>query len=161
MSGLSPQPSSSLPTITTHAKDKLKHQALEELAGVSLREVLDQDSRPTFVLDLDSDYIDYGSDHEAIQPLFCNAALRQHNRLLDSIADPNAEVTGDEDNGTTYQEFMSWATGATKFDDSRDVFPLTLTYHNLLWTGSTIRRRWRIVSGYQYYYNSHLPQEGL
>jgi hypothetical protein len=35
----------------------------------------------------------------------------------------------------------------TKHDDSKDVFPLFFEYQDLLWTGSTVRRRWRLISG--------------
>lgn len=35
----------------------------------------------------------------------------------------------------------------TKFDDSKDVFPQSFMFCDLLWTGSTVRQRWRLVSG--------------
>jgi hypothetical protein len=38
-------------------------------------------------------------------------------------------------------------TGVTTHDDSKDVFPLSFMYHEMLWTGSTVRKRWRIISG--------------
>jgi hypothetical protein len=47
------------------------------------------------------------------------------------------------------------------FDDSRDGFPLTKLYFDLLWVGSTIRKRWRVISGSQCYDISRLPEGAL
>jgi len=55
-----------------------------ELDALGIREVLDQDSRPTFVLDLDPDE-DKHNSLNSILPVFCNSALRLHERLLDSV----------------------------------------------------------------------------
>ncbi|KAF2260810.1 aerobic respiration control sensor protein arcB [Lojkania enalia] len=154
---LSPRLASSLKERTKSPKDHLDQQSLLELDSLSLREILDQDSRPTLILDLDSDYLDYGDDKDGIKPIFCNAALRLHDRLLDSVTGSIVEDTVQSSGTTTYGDFRSWATGVSKFDDSKDVFPLTLLYRDMLWTGSTIRQRWRIISGNQCYNVTHLP----
>ncbi|KAF2790043.1 aerobic respiration control sensor protein arcB [Melanomma pulvis-pyrius CBS 109.77] len=144
----------------TDAKEELEKDALNELDSISLKEILDQDSRPTFILDLDSDYVGFDSRKDDIRPIFCNSALRLHDRLLDSITGVATEQTS-QGSDATYDEFRSWATGATKFDDSRDVFPLTLVYQGMLWTGSTIRQRWRMISGNQCYQISDVPKGNL
>ncbi|PVI07107.1 aerobic respiration control sensor protein arcB [Periconia macrospinosa] len=136
---------------------EIDQEALSELDSVSLREILDHDSRPSFVLDLDSDYC--GKTTETIRPCFCNTSLQIHDRLMDSITGSGTEELIDEAERTAYENFRSWATGVTEFDDSRDVFPLTTIYSNMLWTGSTIRRRWRIISGNQCFSISQLPKE--
>ncbi|KAF1953321.1 hypothetical protein CC80DRAFT_494610 [Byssothecium circinans] len=162
MSGSSSQLSTPPGSTSQRPKDELEQETLDELDSVSLREILDQDSRPTFVLDLDSDYLDYEEGmRDDIRPVFCNIALRQHVRLFDSITAPHVEVADDAENETTHQTFKVWATSVTKFDDSRDVFPLTLIYKDMLWTGSTIRRRWRVISGNQCYNVSQLPRGAL
>jgi hypothetical protein len=156
----SPQERSS--TASPRSHDASGEDALNELDAISLNEILDHDSRPTFVLDLDSDILDYGDSKDAIRPIFCNAALRLHDRLLDSItgASKPEEIAGGSDS-TNYQEFRGWATSVTKFDESRDVFPLTLIYQGMLWTGSTVRQRWRIISGNQCYQAANLPKGNL
>ena len=60
-------------------------ESLDELSNVSFTDVLDQDSRPTFVIDLDPDDLDTASTKEVILPIFCNAALRTFEQLLDAI----------------------------------------------------------------------------
>ncbi|KAF1927776.1 aerobic respiration control sensor protein arcB [Didymella exigua CBS 183.55] len=136
----------------------LEVAALQELDSLSLKEILDEDSRPTFVLDLDPDFID---DTLAIRPVFCNAALNQHSRLLDSIVEASEECNSKDFAASTYDEFRIWATGISRFNNSKDIFPLTILYQGLLWTGSTIRQRWRIISGNALYRASDIPKSGL
>lgn len=138
----------------------------DELGALSIRDVLDADSRPTFVLDLDPDEglpaapcpPKPAKPIRPIIPVFCNAALRQHERLFDALVgpdatglpDPAAAATADTTPITTpatYNDFRRWATGVTPHDDSKDVFPLSFLYAGLLWTGSTVRQRWRLISG--------------
>lgn len=136
----------------------MEEAAMKELDSLSLKEILDEDSRPTFILDLDPDFV---NDNTVIQPVFCNAALKLHNRLLDSILEATEECIGNEPAAATYNEFLNWATGISRFNNSKDIFPLTLLYQGLLWTGSTIRQRWRIISGNALYRASDIPKSGL
>lgn len=136
----------------------LETAALHELDSLSLKEILDEDSRPTFILDLDPDFID---ETPAIRPVFCNAALNLHTRLLDSIVEAPEECVNKDHVAATYDEFRIWATGISRFNNAKDIFPLTILYHGLLWTGSTIRQRWRIISGNALYRASDIPKSGL
>jgi hypothetical protein len=119
----------------------------DELNALGVKEVLDQDSRPTFVIDLDPDEEGIITSANTILPVFCNAALRSHERLYDALVGQDAKGLFNTRDHPTYDEFKSWATGVTKFDDSKDVFPLSFLYGDMLWTGSTIRKRWRLISG--------------
>ncbi|KAF2744522.1 hypothetical protein M011DRAFT_479824 [Sporormia fimetaria CBS 119925] len=133
--------------------------AFNELCRIPLNDILDQDSRPTFVLDLDSDYVDYNTKDE-LRPVFCNSALRLHETLLDNVTGA-VEAQEPEPGFVTHLEFHTWATSWSKFDDSRDVFPLTCMYHGMLWTGSTVRQRFRIISGNRCYHVSDVPRDVL
>lgn len=119
-------------------------KSLNEFNGFDVTEILDQDSRPTFVLDLDPDDDTpcplYGHD-----PVFCNSALRLHERLTDAITGARGDI--EPNTGPTYQDFRLWATSITRHDDSKDCFPLSFLYADMLWTGCTVRKRWRIISG--------------
>jgi hypothetical protein len=174
---------------------------MDGLDALGIREVLDADSRPTFIIDLDPDHPSR-SVSTCVSPVFCNAALRSHDRLLDvvlgrdapaipaappappalavpavspasasvsasaslSASTPASTVSGsalsDHDParhgpdpggsrslGPNHDAFKRWVTGVTTHDDSKDVFPLSFMYHEMLWTGSTVRKRWRIISG--------------
>ncbi|KAH6685941.1 aerobic respiration control sensor protein arcB [Plectosphaerella plurivora] len=133
--------------------DTDRRDSLAELDSINLTEVLDADARPTFIVDLDPDEgITIGA--KRIVPIFCNAALRLHEKLYDAVlgrADPSGLTSDPDTEGdavtVAYEDFSVWATGVTKFDSSRDVFPLSFEFRGMLWTGSTVRQRWRLVSG--------------
>jgi hypothetical protein len=119
----------------------------DELDQLCIREVLDQDSRPLFVIDLDPDDEESPNAGNIVKPVFVNSALRLHQRLLDVVT--GAEVADESlaSGASLYKDFRSWVIGVTKHDDSKDIFPLFFEFGNLLWTGSTVRRRWRLISG--------------
>lgn len=131
----------------------------DELDRLTLREILDGDSRPTFVIDLDPDH----AVGQAICPVFSNAALKLHDKLLDSVTGATDKEIANEDRQrtTTHTEFKNWATSTSKFEKSKDIFPLTFHYQGLLWTGSTICQRWRIISGNALYQTSDIPRGAL
>ncbi|KAL9110587.1 MAG: hypothetical protein Q9227_004945 [Pyrenula ochraceoflavens] len=116
------------------------------LDALGIREILDADSRPTFIIDLNPERNLYARA-KGIRPVFCNAALCLHERLLDTILRDNSYEELDHQEKQVYQAFINWATSVTTHDDSRDVFPLTFHFAELLWTGSTVRKRWRLISG--------------
>jgi hypothetical protein len=147
-----------LAVLTKEYRDGLEQEARNELDSIGFCEILDQDSRPTAIFEIDSDYLNYGDTKNGLRPIFCNTALRLHDRLLDSVISGDGDDAASTPTSTTYHEFRSWVTSVTEFDDSRDVFPLTFLYRDLLWTGSTVRKRWRIISGNQCYAVSHLPK---
>lgn len=133
--------------------------AFQELDSLSLKEILDQDSRPTLVLDLDPDYV-FG-DKRAIRPIFSNFALRQHHQLLDNVTGTPDEDGKSDDDAKSYLKFYDWATGVSRFNDAKEIFPITFQYRNLLWTASTIRQRWRIISGNALFQTSDIPRGDL
>jgi hypothetical protein len=137
----------------TAAMSASERAALKELDCLSFKEIIDADSRPTFIIDLDPDSV---HQTPGIRPIFCNAALNLHDQLLDSITQED-----DAADTTAYIEFRDWSTGVSRFNESKDVFPLTLLYHGLLWTGSTVRKRWRIISGNACYQTTDIPKNGL
>lgn len=132
--------------------------------GLDVKEVLDADSRPTFVIDLDPDEPSPPAT-TVINPIFCNTALRSHERLFDAVlgnpsknsidsdlVNENAGLTQGDDRAdieatAAHKDFKAWAIGVTTHDDSKDVFPLSFHYQDLMWTGSTVHKRWRLISG--------------
>ncbi|KAK0651011.1 aerobic respiration control sensor protein arcB [Cercophora newfieldiana] len=121
-------------------------------------EVLDADPRPTFVIDLDPDEdipVRHPNGAQFLLPAFCNAALRLHEQLFDALVGTNAQgLDKDADEKETpgretykFADFKKWVTGVTPHDESGDIFPLSFLYGDMLWTGSTVQKRWRLVSG--------------
>jgi hypothetical protein len=58
---------------------------LEELDAIAITEILDHDSRPTFIIDLGHD-LDTVFSPDKLPPIFCNTSLRLYERVLDTIA---------------------------------------------------------------------------
>ncbi|KAF5967654.1 sensory transduction histidine kinase [Fusarium coicis] len=119
-----------------------------DLDKLNIRDILNADSRPTFIIDLDPDD-ETPLRSKAIQPVFCNSALATHEQLLDAVRGEQSE--------SDYGEFKTWATGITKQDDSKDVFPLFFLFKGLLWTGSTVGKRWRLISGNRLWQHPDTP----
>lgn len=138
--------------VANEAEQRLVSSALKEFDGVGIREILDQDSRPTFVIDLDPD-LEFAS--EQLSPFFGNASIRTYERLWDVVCG----VTNDEPAATAdaYAAFRAWTTSRTAFDESGDIFPSTHVFRDMLWTGSTVRKRWRLISGNKCF---QLPVDG-
>lgn len=124
--------------------EELAALAVLELESIGIREILDQDSRPTFVIDLDPD-IDGATNTKVLAPLFGNSSLKIYERLWDVVCG----YTTHESPSTPllYEDFRSWATSRTSFEDTGDVYPSTKVFFGMLWTGSTIRKRFRLISG--------------
>ena len=130
------------------AQEQQTCHVLQELNRVPIWDILDQDSRPAFVLDLDPDIIGAPVDVLALFPSFGNSALTTHETLWDAARGMRGDDLEDTAAAATlYASFCAWATSRTIFDDSGDVFPATYFFHNILWTGSTVQKRWRLISG--------------
>jgi len=128
-------------------------ELLDELNAIGIRELLEHDSRPTFIIDLDPDLV--AKDRPAsLVPVFCNAALRTYEALIDVVCGYAPVESLNVPANVSYDEFRTWAMSVTEFDDSRDVFPQSFFFGGKLWTGSTLRKRWRFISGNHYYQTS-------
>ncbi|KAM0346347.1 hypothetical protein ACHAPU_005778 [Fusarium lateritium] len=129
----------------------------EDLNKLNIIDVLNVDSRPTFIIDLDPDD-DSPLRSNLIQPVFSNTALTTHERLSDAVCGEEAPSVADKHaDAVSYSDFKSWATGITTQDDSKDIFPLFFLFHGLLWTGSTVAKRWRLISGNRLWQHTSPP----
>lgn len=126
--------------------------AMEQFENVGVRELLEQDTRPTFIIDLES--LDPTFKGTPLTPIFSNKALLSSEALQNVIIGRvAAEVLG---RFVSYREYQNWAIGLS------DYGPDTFLYGGLMWTRSTLRNRWRLVSGNPCYENPGLsPEEQL
>ncbi|WZH49774.1 hypothetical protein QYS62_010983 [Fusarium acuminatum] len=131
----------------------------DDLSKLNIRDILNADSRPTFIIDLDPDD-DTPLRSRPIRPVFANTALTTHERLLDAVrGEETLDVADEQADTASYSEFKNWATGITTQDDSKDVFPLFFLFGGLLWTGSTVAKRWRLISGNRQWQHTSPPTE--
>ncbi|KAF1835179.1 hypothetical protein BDW02DRAFT_638833 [Decorospora gaudefroyi] len=142
---------SKLPTPYSAPSDEGRNIGLDaavvtRLNTCSLPQLLDQDERPTFVLNMD----DYAKENgHPIRPMFCNKALREQEQLLDRVLTAPPHDPDPQSGNAKHEDFQTWATVISRYGDSRDIYPLTLQYNNLLWTAFSIYPNWRIISAHE------------
>ena len=105
------------------------------LGTIGIIELLECDSRPSFILDLERSQDPL---NERLHTIFSNKSLLQ----LPHIFGP-AEHTALEQ----CLQFKKWATGVPEDRHGTQSNTVPFQYHELLWTMSTLRKRWRIISG--------------
>ncbi|KAH8796996.1 hypothetical protein F5882DRAFT_458574 [Hyaloscypha sp. PMI_1271] len=123
------------------------------LGDIGIKELLEHDSRPTFILDL----------HALGQPLngrmpvvFVNRSLRFFDDLRNVIEaetfyPPTSRppTKQQEAAAAADADFKAWSTSVPNFDGSTDGYLPRHAFRGMYWTSSTLRGRWRVVSGSQ------------
>ena len=117
---------------------------LQVLSQVGIVELLEQDDRPTFILDM--------GNQANFQPgplhvMFANPALMAYRELYDIICgkavneSPGLAVTH------MFAEFKAWTVSFVKNNESMDVCLPSFLYADITWICSTLRKRFRLISG--------------
>ncbi|KAH6609340.1 histidine kinase [Trichoderma cornu-damae] len=130
---------------------------LQMLQGVGVLELLEHDDRPTFLVDLANPA---NANRPGLPIVYYNASLRAaesiHN-LLSPDQNPASSDLPDD-----FNEFRSWVVAASV--DSLDVPSSTCEYGGITWVCTTLRRRFRFVSGNITYHATRpaslMPMEG-
>ncbi|KAH8742304.1 hypothetical protein F5883DRAFT_671880 [Diaporthe sp. PMI_573] len=116
---------------------RLMSPELQDLHGVGVIELLDQDERPTFIIDL-MDTSNFGPG--PLKVVWRNAALRAA-AGVDELISKSAEGSVD------FSRFKAWTVSFVKEKRPMDVCLPSLSYGGISWTCSTVRNRFRFVSG--------------
>lgn len=111
--------------------------SLRDLQGIGVIELLEQDDRLTFIVDL-MDPANFGPG--PFKLLFMNAALVASTGIVELIS----ENSGDS---TDLTRFKAWAVSFVKDERSMDAWLPSLPYGGISWSYSTLRNRFRVVSG--------------
>ena len=126
------------------------------LAEVGMIELLECDSRPTFVLDLEQPRDPYDKQ---LHPVFSNASLQRLSHVLEPAKTRRDNPANDEEL-EQYSQFKEWATSSPTYDHTADIYPIPYGYQSLSWTSSTLRKRWRIISGFTIGVKETSPDSG-
>ncbi|KAK6583384.1 hypothetical protein PZA11_004460 [Diplocarpon coronariae] len=122
---------------------RLKPSSL--LEGIGIVELLEQDERPIFIIDL-SNPTNF-TPGSPLQLMFTNASLRAYEVVLEMVTgkadldSPGTAVTSD------FPEFKSWALSYVRHGESLDVCLPSMKYAGFSWSCSTLRNRLRLISG--------------
>lgn len=118
-------------------------EQLRLLSQVGITELLDQDDRPTFIVDL-GDTSNYNTS--MLHILYANTALRSYG-LLDVVSGRVEEQSLNPMVPNSFPQFKAWILGAAVDGESLDVCLPSFVQGSVSWSCSTLRKRLRIASG--------------
>lgn len=114
------------------------------IGQIGIAELLDQDDRPTFIIDL-GDATNYSDP--MLHVIFTNTALRSRPGLLDTVSGRAEEPSSNPMAPRSFSSFKSWILGAAANGESLDVCLPAFVQDSVSWSCSTLRKRLRIASG--------------
>ncbi|KAM0440948.1 hypothetical protein ACHAPT_000251 [Fusarium lateritium] len=151
VSSISPGRSESTPGSWGSSMDVPAHSAspdsrtlppgLQMLQGIGVIEFLEQDERPTFLIDLDNAA---NGSRAGLHILYYNASLRVAHEVLQSLTVDQEDASPE----TAFGRFKSWIMTPAKVRTPSDTNPTTHVYAGITWTFSTLRRRFRFISAH-------------
>jgi hypothetical protein len=119
---------------------------LKLLASIGIVELLEQDTRPVFVVDL-SDPLNYAPESLHLNILFANNVLRSSPSIWESIAGPPPERAFDQATTHAINQFRGWLMTNLSRVEGLDTNPLPVEHGGVIWSSCTLRDRLRVVSG--------------
>ncbi|KAH8179306.1 histidine kinase-, DNA gyrase b-, and HSP90-like ATPase domain-containing protein [Sarocladium implicatum] len=112
---------------------------LRIINDVGVLELLEQDDRPCFLVDLNNNA---NASRPGFHIHYMNPALKSARILLsDLLVLDQSNVEAAE----AYAKFKAWLFSPSKIEDGIEVTQTPYTYANATWTSSTLRRRFRFV----------------
>lgn len=112
---------------------------LQIINNVGVIEILEQDDRPTFLVDLNNTA---NASRPGFRIHYMNPALKSSKMLLRDLLIVDQSST---EAAEAYAEFKAWIFSPIKTQDGKDLPQAPYQYANALWTSSTLRRRFRFI----------------
>ena len=134
----------SLPRTSPEIADR-SYDPLRILSQVGIVELLEQDGRPTYIVDLKEAH---NYTPGPLQVIFANSALRADPALLDLVTGGSGlSPTSQPRDTDRFGHYKGWLLGGGSYSsDSLDVCLPSFTFAGFSWSYSTIRKRLRVVS---------------
>ncbi|KAF2796490.1 hypothetical protein K505DRAFT_373127 [Melanomma pulvis-pyrius CBS 109.77] len=138
---------SSLPrTASPEARERDRHDPLKLLGSLGVAELLEQDNRPTFIVDI-GDALNYTPASAILQIVFANNALRSNSAVWELVVGKASEHLAENAAGHASSQFKGWLLSTVVQGESLDVNPSPIEYGGMIWSCYTLRRRLRVASG--------------
>ncbi|KAF2868617.1 hypothetical protein BDV95DRAFT_500358 [Massariosphaeria phaeospora] len=154
-SGLSPPATTSVPsrrssdrsslTRTMSPESRDRHDPLRLFGSVGVVELLEQDARPTFVVDIE-DAANYTPGSATLQILFANSALRSSPALWQSVVGSKSDDTFNDAPSHASTQFRGWLLSTVVQVNALDTNPPPVEHGGMVWSCYTLKKRLRIVS---------------
>lgn len=114
------------------------------LSSIGIIELLEQDERPTFIVDL-ADAGNYGPGN--LNTVFANSSLRAYSGLHDLVSGSSMDESPGQTTPNTFLQFKSWVLSAAINGESLNVCLPSFMFAGMSWSCSTLRKRLRLISG--------------
>jgi hypothetical protein len=132
-------------TASPDARDK--SDPLRLLGSVGIVELLEQDTRPTFIVDM-GDATSHVSDSSfALQIVFANSALRSSASTWALVAGTPPAQTPDNTTALAANQFRNWLLSTVIQGAHPDANIAPVEHGGVVWSCYTLRKRLRVVSG--------------
>ena len=112
------------------------------LNQVGVIDILEQDERPTFIIDL-GNHANFELGHLRI--IYANTSLRATNGLLDQVTGQFDDDLLDLASMTSFNEFKAWSTSYVKNNEAMDVNLPSFVYVGARWTCCSLKKRLRLI----------------
>ena len=119
-----------------------RRNELDSLDQLGVIELLEQDDRPTFILDL-SNPVNYEPGPLAVA--YANASLRASSPILDVITGRAGQVSPGLNATMAFSDFKAWSISYVKDHRPLDVSMPSFYYSGSTWNSSSLRKRFRVI----------------
>ena len=132
----------------------MKPSAIHILNQLGVIELLDQDERPTFILDLAEP-----SNHESgpLKIIFANAALRASPSALEMVSGRMGHSSPGHTATTNFSDFKAWSISYVKDHEPLDVALPSFYFAGATWTTCSLRKRFRVIKSNLHSAKASLP----
>ncbi|KAL2062733.1 hypothetical protein VTL71DRAFT_5805 [Oculimacula yallundae] len=126
----------------------------DALQEIGIIEYLEQDSRPTFIIDIEAPQVEVNGRMTFI-PVYCNKSLRFFDSIRNVVCaetfyPPSSEHTPSQVTSAAAEGiFKDWVMMMPKFDNSKDGYLPRHQFLGMYWSSATLRQKWRVVSASQ------------
>lgn len=140
----SPGPRSSVTASAMDLDEFPSSPGFSILGQVGVVEYLEQDERPTFIIDL--------AERSNFEPgplklVFANVALRATGNLYELVCGKKDQDFPGLAEATASSEFKAWATSYVRNHESLDIGLPSFFFLGITWTCCTLRKRLRLIKG--------------
>ncbi|KAF2677807.1 hypothetical protein K458DRAFT_318624 [Lentithecium fluviatile CBS 122367] len=135
---------SSLPR-TASPEGRDRNDPLRLLGSVGIVELLEQDNRPTFIVDIGA--TGYALTSSGLQILFANSALQSSLSTWELVAGKLSSPSSSEPTAHASNQFRGWLLSTVIQGENLDVNPPPVEHGGIVWSCYTLRKRLRVVSG--------------
>jgi hypothetical protein len=145
-SGRSSERSSIPRTLSPEGRERDRRDPLRLLGSLGVAELLEQDNRPTFIVDI-GDTSNYTPGSTGLQIVFANHALRSNLAVWELVVGKASNHFIDDVAAHATSQFKGWLLSTIIQGENPDVNPSPIEHGGIIWSCYTLRRRLRVASG--------------